>query len=97
MLASNTVIQSVIRSFARSFIHLFIHSFTYTLFTLHIQTVLAQLLNAYAVSVKCILILSEVCAEATVMGPPCFSIPVWFRNFLGNDFTTVLARFIHVV
>ena len=32
-----------------------------------------------------------------MMGLPCFGAPVWFRNSLGNDFTTVLARFVHVV
>ena len=37
------------------------------------------------------------CGEATMMVLPCFGVPVWFRNSLGNDFTTVLAWFIHVV
>ena len=68
----------------------------YTLFTLHFQTMLAQFVTCLcSFSYKCKHYQNS--AEATVMGLPCFGVPGWFRNSLGNDFTTVLVRFVHVV
>ena len=67
-----------------------------TLFTLYFQTVLAQFVTCLcSFSYKCKHYQNS--AEATVMGLPCFCVPGWFRNSLGNEFTTVLARFVHVV
>ena len=36
-------------------------------------------------------------AEATLMGLPCFGVPVSFRTAPSNDFTTVLVWLIYVV
>ena len=64
-----------------------------TLFTLYFQTVLAQFVTCLcSFSYKCKHYQNS--AEATVMGLPCFCVPGWFRNSLGNEFTTVLARFV---
>ena len=36
-------------------------------------------------------------AEATLMGLPCFGVPVLFRTAPSNDFTTALVWLIYVV
>ena len=62
----------------------------YTSHPNHASTV-CKMLMQFQLQVQ---ILSEVCAEATMMGLPCIGV---LRNSLGNDFTTAGMVYIHVV